>query len=468
MRTQRLAASILLLVLAFIVPLNQCGRVKKVGTAEMRRAPPISNADDGQLVFTQLVWRHGDRSPIHHFPKDKVPVSHWTQGGGGLGQLTTDGMKQHVELGQKLRARYDNFVDKRYKNGEIYVHSTDINRTIISAISNMIGFYSAGVAGEDYPSGLTGWPGAFVPVPIHSSVLETDYVLGCPDHTKHADDVYAKLHSTKEYTDAEAANKDLLDKLAGLIGYKTLQLSFITAVYDTFFIQKIKRLQWPDGVDEALFNKTRELAGFVDDLEDGIGVADQEGIDFSVEMAKINGGSLLTDIIDHMQYKVHCLETKGERSKDEHAMCAFFDRLKYYAYSAHDTTIGALFSTFGFKTTDYNETGLPHYAAAAAVELLQAKGADNKNVYNIRLVYWPGYEDALQGEVDLTSAVTGCEQGCTLDQFVARSKNFTDSDFVKYCDGTTSKGAAGHLSTATIFFISFAFVAEWVLGKNTQ
>ncbi|KAI6207235.1 Acid phosphatase [Aphelenchoides fujianensis] len=447
-----------ILIVFLLSPAN--ARLQRVDITAMPKAAPISNGADGQVVFAQVLWRHGDRSPKHHFPNDKVPESHWTQGGGGLGQLTPEGMKQHVELGQKLRARYNELVSARYTNGEIYVHSTDVNRTIVSAISNMIGFYSAGVAGEDFPSGLAGWPASFVPIPIHSSNLETDYVLGCPPDSKHAAEVNEKLRSTKEYTEAENSNKDFLSKLAGLMGVDEVPLSFVFSVYDTLFIQKIKGVEWPDGVDEQVFNETRDLAALVDDLNDGIGVAAQEGVDFGVELAKIDGGPLLTEMIERMQAKVRCLETSGKRSDKEKQMCAFFDPLKYYAYSAHDVTIAALFSTFGFKTTNYNESGLPHYAACAAVELLQSKGADDKNVYSIRVVYYPDRQDAL----DLTSAVSGCERGCTLDEFVARSKNFTDSDFVKYCEG--ANGAAVGLTATYTVVAFFLLIAQWILASR--
>lgn len=47
------------------------------------------------------------------------------------------------------------------------------------------------------------------------------------------------------------------------------------------------------------------------------------------------------------------------------------DPLKYYAYSAHDTTVSALFSTFGFKQSNFNETGYPTYSSCVTVELWQ-------------------------------------------------------------------------------------------------
>ena len=81
-----------------------------------------------KLVFVQAVWRHGDRSPTETFKNDPNQEDSWDQ---GWGQLTELGMRQHINLGKKLRARYVDgadggfkLVDGVYKNHEIYVRST--------------------------------------------------------------------------------------------------------------------------------------------------------------------------------------------------------------------------------------------------------------------------------------------------------------------------------------------------------
>jgi len=53
-------------------------------------------------------------------------------------------MAQHVELGRRLRQRYIEelkFVGPRYNSHEIYVRSTDWNRTLTSAISVSLNFF---------------------------------------------------------------------------------------------------------------------------------------------------------------------------------------------------------------------------------------------------------------------------------------------------------------------------------------
>lgn len=62
---------------------------------------------------------------------------------------------------------------------QIYVRSTDLNRTLLSAVSNFIGFYYDRVgkeeAGVDYPN-ITDWPRGYVPVPVHTVENKYDYV----------------------------------------------------------------------------------------------------------------------------------------------------------------------------------------------------------------------------------------------------------------------------------------------------
>ncbi|KAK5978521.1 Histidine acid phosphatase, partial [Trichostrongylus colubriformis] len=96
------------------------------------------------------------------------------------------GMKQHMNLGKLIRKTYIdaiNFLSRRYSSKEIYVRSTDLNRTIISAMANILGMYgpenNLAVPDIDYPDD-DGWPAGFVPVAVHTVQYATDYVLN-PD-----------------------------------------------------------------------------------------------------------------------------------------------------------------------------------------------------------------------------------------------------------------------------------------------
>ncbi|VDM26194.1 unnamed protein product [Toxocara canis] len=58
----------------------------------------------------------------------------------------------------------------------MYIRSTDINRTVTSAMANFIGMYYNRSNGEnDFPN-EAGWPYGFIPAPIHTVDDATDYV----------------------------------------------------------------------------------------------------------------------------------------------------------------------------------------------------------------------------------------------------------------------------------------------------
>ncbi|VDM72006.1 unnamed protein product [Strongylus vulgaris] len=77
--------------------------------------------DDMELVLVQVVWRHGDRSPTLTHPTDPLQEDYWKFGGGGWGQLSPIGMKQHFEFGQQLRKYYvdTGYLSSRYDAKEV-------------------------------------------------------------------------------------------------------------------------------------------------------------------------------------------------------------------------------------------------------------------------------------------------------------------------------------------------------------
>jgi hypothetical protein len=72
---------------------------------------------------------------VYDFEKD-----YW----GAPGQLTPTGMRQHYLNGQVFRKRYiDEYklLSPTYNPEEVYVRATDVNRTIMSAQSQLLGWY---------------------------------------------------------------------------------------------------------------------------------------------------------------------------------------------------------------------------------------------------------------------------------------------------------------------------------------
>ncbi|KJH47685.1 hypothetical protein DICVIV_06209 [Dictyocaulus viviparus] len=99
------------------------------------------------------VWRHGDRAPVGTYPTDIHQESAWPN---GWGELTEMGMRQQYALGKVLRKRYidieEPFINKQYNSKQVYIRSTDVNRTLVSAYANLAGMFRSGEAGKDYPA----------------------------------------------------------------------------------------------------------------------------------------------------------------------------------------------------------------------------------------------------------------------------------------------------------------------------
>lgn len=71
------------------------------------------------------------------------------------------GKKQHYQLGQYTRQRYDGFFPEFYNNSFFYIESTDVDRTLMSAESNVAGIFP--------PIGPEVWKEKldWQPIPIH-------------------------------------------------------------------------------------------------------------------------------------------------------------------------------------------------------------------------------------------------------------------------------------------------------------
>ena len=97
---------------------------------------------DESLAFAFELVRHGARAPLQNIHLYMFTV--------GEGLLTPKGMRQRYFLGRHNRQRYvDAFklISEDYTPGEIYMQSTNVNRTMQSGYSELMGLYPPG-AGE--------------------------------------------------------------------------------------------------------------------------------------------------------------------------------------------------------------------------------------------------------------------------------------------------------------------------------
>eukprot|EP00080_Pristionchus_pacificus_P023054 PDM83074.1 Phosphatase [Pristionchus pacificus] len=82
-------------------------REKREAWAERTMVKNLEDATPAglDLAYVNVIWRHGDRSPTSAMVGEKATEEFWTFGGGGYGELSPVGMKQHYKLGKKFYDR---------------------------------------------------------------------------------------------------------------------------------------------------------------------------------------------------------------------------------------------------------------------------------------------------------------------------------------------------------------------------
>jgi hypothetical protein len=92
-----------------------------------------------KLLFVLEHFRHGARNPCDNLDgegKDYMGIK-WNK----LGELNEIGTRMHYVLGLYVFEKYKDFLSKTYNPFEIHVSSTNLPRTIQSAMAHTNAFY---------------------------------------------------------------------------------------------------------------------------------------------------------------------------------------------------------------------------------------------------------------------------------------------------------------------------------------
>jgi hypothetical protein len=245
----------------------------------MWRAAFVLAAALAEVVFVVETFRHGARSPLDAYDWDQ---GDWSQ---GLGELTREGMRMHYLNGVEFRSRYSgSLLSETFLASEVYVRSTDLNRTIMSAQSQLEGLYPNGptlnssqVSGAVPPLsvqnlsviqhklGLAAIQGQYQPIPIHVVAYDNDYVLlgfdplVCPIFNQ----IYEDVESSPDYLGRVAAyNADLKAQVESVFNTTSVDYCDAGMFADTVTCDLAAGYAGPDGLTSLLYDQLSEIYSY--------------------------------------------------------------------------------------------------------------------------------------------------------------------------------------------------------------
>uniref|UniRef100_A0A023GPG2 Putative lysosomal & prostatic acid phosphatase n=1 Tax=Amblyomma triste TaxID=251400 RepID=A0A023GPG2_AMBTT len=337
--------------------------------------------NESSLVLLQVVYRHGDRTPIRTFKNDPIPITAWKE---GPGQLTKLGCQQHYAMGGHLRQRYDHFISGNPH--ELRVLSSDKDRCLASAQCHLAGFA--------VPSPDWAWNETFhwQPVPIHTRPVSEDGMLVpgdafCPE-------ARAEEQRFKNSAEGQAFLQKyhkLYEKLTEKTGSIIADWNDAAYVYDALLIERYHKYSTPEWAQE-MWDKLRYQS-------------DQSFVFYTKTplLKRLLAGLLLANLSGNLEM--------AAQNKSEH---------KVFMYSTHDTEVSAILDSLGVF-----DGHAPPYCSCLVLELWK-NGPGNFSVRGLTLNAFNMTPQAVR--------FPGCtDEYCSLDEFLSLAKVNIPDDWRREC-----------------------------------
>lgn len=146
------------------------------------------------------------------------------------------GKLQHYELGKWLRTRYGDLIGTHYDKNRFYIQSTNVDRTLMSAESNLAGMWT--------PTGDDVWnaPMPWQPIPVHTLPEEMDEILSAKRPCPAFDHELKRFENTPEYRQLLTQYRPLFEYLTKWSGRKVKSLTDVNNLYNVLWIEKLKNM----------------------------------------------------------------------------------------------------------------------------------------------------------------------------------------------------------------------------------
>ncbi|XP_075990945.1 prostatic acid phosphatase-like isoform X2 [Anticarsia gemmatalis] len=300
---------------------------------------------DESVKYAAILFRHGDRTPVNPYPTDPWKnESFWPV---KFGELTNIGKMQHYAFGKWLRQRYSHLLSNDFDPSEIYVRSTDVDRTLMSVQANLAGLYP--------PTGSSVWNSELMwqPIPVHTVPEDQDEILAmkkpCPAYDKE----YDRLTHSKSYKDRLRTYQRLMDYLSAYTGMEVKTYYDICDLYSTLYIESLYNFTLPNWTHTVYPKKMQGPACYSFTTPTGTPL-----------LARLKVGPLLKHINAQLLSVINATKYDVKHRTVQ-------------LYSAHDLTVGSVLNALGMF-----DGNCPVYTSAIFFELIV-----EKSVHYVRILY---------------------------------------------------------------------------------
>ncbi|XP_066144524.1 prostatic acid phosphatase-like isoform X2 [Euwallacea fornicatus] len=362
------------------------GIVVLVVVASLAGASPVR--DDDELKAVVVLFRHGDRTPLSSWPNDEY-FENATLFPEGNGQLINLGKERHFELGQWFRERYDGFLPKKYHYSKIYVQSTDVDRTLQSAASNLAGLFP--------PEEEQVWNKNLLwqAIPIHTVPMEEDQILAAAVPCAKYDKLYADLMNSEQFTQWNTDLREVYLNLSQLTGYTVEEMDFnsFTVFFTNIDIYERMNFTLPSW-SEQYWPLIKDWAA-----------RKFEWSTYTQELARLKTGPFFDYLFSYFtSVKENTLLPARNVRGPRHQLTAIPSNPapRFLMLSAHDNTISDRANAMGVYPN-----AVPEFASTLIWELKQGRNGYYVNMY---------FKNST-GLSELT--MPGCSFDCLLDEYQA-------------------------------------------------
>ncbi|XP_056636609.1 prostatic acid phosphatase-like [Diorhabda sublineata] len=217
-----------------------------------------SGNENDELVGVAVCFRHGDRGPISSYPNDPfLDIKYWPD---GFGQLLEKGKINQFNLGRWLRSRYYNFLSQRYSVSEIFVKSTDVDRTLTSAASNLAGLYYPENYSDTYPNWPLNLP--WNPIPIHTVPEKDDDILAMAKSCRKFKELHEQILNSEGLKNILKKYENIVQLVESNTGWNITDVTTFQGLWSVFYVYKMHNASYlPDWFYDLDENELSFLAG---------------------------------------------------------------------------------------------------------------------------------------------------------------------------------------------------------------